>query len=239
MTLRRISALVVNNDILQLRTLRRILELEGYRVLAARNGEGALAVLKHENPDLVLLDVILPDRDGYTICRHMRQFSPVPILLISAKTDDQEMVKGLESGADDYIIKPFSVKELTARIKAVLRRTALWDDRLESTCHIRDLAVDFTSQRVTLANEEIDLTATEYRILSYLAQNAGRVLATDQIIDRIWGSRYCGDNHLLQVNIARLRKKIKDDSRNPKYISTRRGTGYIIRGRSEYYASHL
>ncbi|MFC2019717.1 response regulator transcription factor [Chloroflexota bacterium] len=232
MTFRRISALVVNNDMHLLHLLRRILELEGYRVLTARNGETALAILKYENPDLVLLDVILPDRDGHTICRHIRQFSPIPILLISAKTDDQEKVEGLESGADDYITTPFSVKELTARIKAVLRRTVLWNDRLEPTCHIGDLTVDFASQRVTLADEEIDLTATEYRILSYLAQNASRVLATDQIIDRIWGSQYRGDNHLLQVNIARLRKKIKDDNRNPKYISTRRGTGYIIRGRS-------
>ena len=225
MTFRRISALVVNSDIHLLRMLCRILELEGYRVLAAKSGKVALAILKHEDPDLALLDVILPDSDGYTVYRHIRQSSPAPILLISDK------VQGLESGADDYIIKPFSAKELTARIKAVLRRSQLWEDRLKSSCHIRDLTVDFASQRVTLAGEEIDLTATEYRILAYLAQNVGRVLATDQIIGLIWGNQYCGESHLLQVNIARLRKKLKDDSRNPIYISTRRGIGYIIRGR--------
>ncbi len=225
---RKASVLVVDDDVRMLRMMQRILELEGYRVLMASNGQAALDVFNEEEPALVLLDIMMPDMDGYTVCRRIREFSQIPIVMVTVKGNEEEKVEGLDAGADDYVTKPFSSKELTARVRAVLRRTKLWEERPEPAFRFGDLVVDFASHRVTLGEEEITLTATEYRILSYLARNAGRVVTPDNILSSVWGEEYRGEAHLVQVNIARLRKKLKDDVKNLRYILTKPGIGYIM-----------
>lgn len=222
------SVLVVDDDVRILRMIRRILELHGYRVLTASSGQAALDLFNDEEPALVLLDVLMPDMDGYTVCRRIREFSQTAIVMVTVKGDEEEKVEGLDAGADDYVTKPFSSKELIARVRAVLRRARLWEEKPEPAFRFEDLVVDFASRRVTLGEEEIDLTATEYRMLSYLARNAGRVVTPDNILSKVWGEEYLGEPHLLQVNIARLRKKLKDDVKNPRYILTKPGIGYIV-----------
>ena len=225
---RETSILAVDDDVRVLRMMHRILEMEGYRVVNASNGESVLDMLDEENPDLILLDIMLPDIDGYTLCRRIREFSQTPVVMVTAKGNDREKIEGFQAGADDYVTKPFSALELTARIRAVLRRTALWEDRGSATFQIDGLTVDFARRRVTVAGREADLTATEYRVLCYLAGNAGRVVTPNQILENVWGESYSGETHLLQVYIARLRKKVWDDTRNPRYILTRPGIGYMM-----------
>jgi DNA-binding response OmpR family regulator len=222
------SVLVVDDDIHMLRLIRHILESNGYRVLTASSGAAALDVFVGEDPDLVLLDIMMPDMDGYTVCRRIREFSDIPIIMVTAKGNEEEVVEGLDAGADDYVTKPFSTIELAARTKAVLRRAALWDERPEPAFDYRDLVVEFAQHRVTLGGQEIVLTATEYRLLSYLARNAGRVLTPDQILEKVWGEEYLGETHLLRVTIARLRNKLNDEPKNPTYILTRPGIGYMM-----------
>ncbi len=225
---RKASILVVDDDVRMLRMMQRILDLEGYRVLTASNGEAALDVFDEETPDLVLLDIVMPVIDGYTVCQRIREFSQIPIIMVTARGDEEEVVEGLNAGADDYVPKPFSAKELAARVGAVLRRTKLWEERPQPAFQSADLAVDFARHVVTVAGREINLTAIEYKMLSYLARNAGRVVTPDDILSRVWGEEYCGANHIVQVNMARLRKKLGDDAKNPKYIITRPGIGYSI-----------
>jgi DNA-binding response OmpR family regulator len=210
---RKASVLVVDDDDNILRMIQRILELEGYQVLKASSGETALKVFDDENPELILLDIMMPDMDGYTVCRNIREFSPVPIIMVTAKGNDEEKVKGLDAGADDYITKPFSSKELVARVRAVLRRATLWDEYPELTAHpndfiIDDLIIDFARHRVTVRDREVKLTATEYRLLSYLVRNAGRVVTLEQILQAVWGKEYVSEHHLLRVNITRLQQKL-------------------------------
>ena len=225
---RKTSVLVIDDDVRILRMIKRILELEGYRVLTVINGEDALNVFDEETPDLVLLDIIMPGIDGYTACQRIREFSQIPIIMITVKGKDDDKTQGLDAGADDYVIKPFSAKELIARIRAVLRRTKLQDGHPEPSFCSEDLVVDFARNRVSVEGREVNLTVTEYRVLSYLAHNAGRVVTPDQILEKVWGEDYIGETHLLQVNMARLRKKLADNVRNPRYILTRSGIGYMV-----------
>ena len=227
MSIKKVTILVVDDDVRILRMVQRILELEGYRVLKATNGKDALEVFSDETPDLVLLDIMMSDMNGYTVCKQIREFSQVPIIMLTAKSNDEEKVGGFDAGADDYMTKPFSSKELAARVKAVLRRS-LWEERPEPAFRYRSLLVDFTSHRVTMGEQEVDLTATGYRLLSLLARNAGRILTPDQILEKVWGEEYRGENHLLQVNIARLRQRLRDNARKSSYIMTRPGIGYMM-----------
>jgi len=225
---RKVSVLVVDDDTHILRMLQRMLELEGYQVLTASSGVAALDIFDEKTPELVLLDIMLPDIDGYTVCQNIHEFSQIPIIMITAKDSDEEKVQGLDAGADDYVTKPFSANELVARVRAVLRRTRLWDKHPEPAFSFQDLVIDFVRHRVTAGSQEVNLTATEYRLLAYLVHNAGRVVTPDQIIQAVWGEEYIGEAHLLQVNMARLRQKLKDDARNPKYILTKSGIGYMM-----------
>ena len=226
---RKTSVLVVDDDIRVLRMLQRMLELEGYQVFTASNGEAALKVLFDEEiPDLVLLDIMMPDMDGYTVCQRIREFYQIPIIMVTAKGNEEEKIQGLNAGADDYVTKPFSVSELTARVRAVLRRTKLWDEPTEPVLYSYDLMIDFARRRVTRHDQEVNLTATEHKLLSYLVHNAGRVVTPDQILEAVWGEEYGGDTHLLQVNMARLRHKLGDDAKNSRYILTRPGIGYMM-----------
>ena len=225
---RKASVLVVDDDVRILRMMTRILELEGYRVLKAIDGEAALEVLDEETPDLVLLDIMMPDMDGYALCRCIREFSSVPIVMVTAKGADEEKVQGLDAGADDYVTKPFSSNELAARVRAVLRRTKFREDRTEPTFYFDDLVIDFARHRVMQGKQEVNLTATEYRLLCYLVHNAGRVVTPDQTLENVWGEEYIGEAHLLRVTMARLRQKLKDDAKNSRFILTRPGMGYMF-----------
>ena len=228
MPLRKNSVLVVDDDIRMLRMMKRMLELEGFQVLIASDGEMSLKMFDRETPDLVLLDIMMPDMDGYTVCQRIREFSQVPIIMVTAKGDDKEKVEGLNIGADDYVTKPFSASELAARVRAVLRRIRNQEQPPEPVLHYEDLVIDFGSHRVMVNNQELNLTPTEYRLLAYISCNAGRVVTPDQLLDKVWGEEYIGAPHLLQVNIARLRQKLGDDARNPTYILTRPGIGYMM-----------
>ena len=222
------SVLVVDDDVRMLRLLRRILELEGYQVVAAADGEAALDVFDEEKPDLVLLDVLMRGMDGCTVCRRIREFSQIPIIMVTVRDNEEDKLEGLGAGADDYITKPFASKELTARVKAVLRRTKLWDERPKPAFHSGDLIVDFTRRRVTLGGQEVNLTATEYKLLSYLARNAGRVLTPNQILEMVWGEEYADESHVLRVTVSRLRQKLGDNAKEPKLIATKVGIGYMF-----------
>jgi DNA-binding response OmpR family regulator len=222
------SILVVDDDIRMLRMMKRVLELEGFQVLVASSGETSLKIFEKEAPDLVLLDIMMPDMDGYTVCQQIREFSQVPIIMVTAKGDDKEKVEGLDIGADDYVTKPFSASELAARVRAMLRRIGTQDKPPQPTFCYKDLTIDFASHRVMVGNQELNLTSTEYRLLSYISSNSGRVVTPDQLLNKVWGEEYIGAPHLLQVNIARLRQKLGDDAKNPTYILTRPGIGYMM-----------
>ncbi len=222
------SVLVVDDDIRTLRMIHRIMELEGYRVLTAEDAEGALKVFEEEVPSLVLLDIMMPGMDGVTACRRIREFSQVPVIMVTAKDSSEERVEGLDAGADDYVTKPLSAEELAARVRAVLRRARFPDKPSQPVFCSGDLVIDFARHQVSVGGEEVHLTVTEYALLSYLAGNSGKVVALDQLLKKVWGEEYVGATHILQVNIARLRQKLNDRTRKPKYIHTRPGIGYML-----------
>jgi DNA-binding response OmpR family regulator len=228
MFLKKASVLVVDDDIRMLRMMKRILELEDFQVIVASSGETSLKIFEKETPDIVLLDIMMPDMDGHTVCQRIREFSQVPIIIVTAKGGENEKVEGLDNGADDYVTKPFSASELAARVRAVLRRIGTQNNHAGSVFRYQDLIIDFASHRASVNNQELKLTSTEYRLLSYISSNAGRVVTPDQLLNKVWGEEYIGSPHLLQVNIARLRKKLGDNARNPTYILTRPGIGYIM-----------
>jgi DNA-binding response OmpR family regulator len=232
MPAKKTTILTADDDPQLLRLVARNLQLEGYEVLTASDGKQALEEVEAHMPDLVLLDVMMPKMDGFTVCHRVREFSAVPIIIITARGQDQDKVRGLDLGADDYLTKPFSVDELLARVRAVLRRAQFTTNEqshaLRTTTAIGDLSIDFTQHLVTMKGKEMVLTPTEYRILSYLAQNAGRIVTQDLLLEHVWGSEYVGEGHMLQVNINRLRRKIEPDSSHPHYIMTKVGIGYLL-----------
>ena len=222
------TILAVDDDVQILRMIKRILELEGYPVLTACNSRDALNLFYNEAPDLVLLDIIMSDMDGYAVCQYIHQFSRIPIIMITARCSEQDIIRGLDTGADDYITKPFSSSELIARIRAVLRRLTSENRHMKPIFHSRDLTIHFTRHIITLDGQKLDLSTIEYKLLSYMAQNVNRVVVPDQILENVWGEGYIGTAHLVNVNINRLRKKLKDSSRYPSYIITRPGIGYMM-----------
>lgn len=225
---KKISVLVVDDDKHMSGLMAGILEVSGYHALIAGNGESALEIFETCSPDLVLLDVMMPGMDGYAVCRRIREFSRVPIIMVTGKGAEDEKVQGLEAGADDYVSKPFSARELAARVRAVLRRSQSPDEPPAPVFCRDDLTIDFVRHKVTLGEQDIELTATEYGLLSCLARNAGRVLTADQMLEDVWGETYLGESHLLWINMARIRKKLGDDPKNPRFIHTRPGIGYIM-----------
>ena len=224
------TILVVDDDP-RIRLLeKQILEHEGYLVVEAASGEDAVKQIVEKSPSLVLLDVIMPNLDGFATCRQIREFSAVPVIVVTGRGNDEDKLKGFETGADDYVTKPFSPKELAARVKAVLRRSNLGEaaSKVEADFQSGDLLIEFSKNRVTIGGKDILLTGTEHRLLAYLARSAGRILTPDQILEQVWGREYLGEAHLLRVTIGRLRDKLGDDAHNPRYISTRPGIGYGI-----------
>ncbi|HJX69793.1 MAG TPA: response regulator transcription factor [Dehalococcoidia bacterium] len=220
--------LVVDDEVSIIKFLRANLEARGYQVLTAMDGAEAIKTFEMELPDLVILDIRMPKMDGFEVCRWIREWSQTPIIMLTAVGAEEDRVKCFDIGADDYISKPFGKDELTARIRAVLRRTTAWDERPEPALHSHDFVIDFAQHRITLSEQEVNLTATEYRLLSYLARNAGRVVTPDQILEEVWGEGYVGEHHLLRVNIGRLRQKLGDNSKEPRFIDTKIGIGYVF-----------
>ncbi|MGZ3600381.1 MAG: response regulator transcription factor [Ktedonobacterales bacterium] len=232
MPAKKTTILVADDDPPLLRLITRNLQLEGYEVLAASDGQQALDAIEAHAPDLVLLDVMMPRMDGFTVAERVREFSTTPIIIVTARGQDQDKIRGLDAGADDYLTKPFSVDELLARVRAVLRRARLSPNEsgqgAHTTMSIGDLTVDFAQHVVTMRGKEVTLTPIEYRLLSYLIQNAGRVVTHDLLLEHVWGAEYVGESHLLQVNMNRLRHKIEPDAAHPHYILTKVGVGYTF-----------
>jgi two-component system KDP operon response regulator KdpE len=196
-------------------------------VLGAQSGEAGLDAVEHEHPDIVLLDVGLPDIDGFEVLRQIRAFSDVPVVMLTARDDSMDKVKGLELGADDYVTKPFNHLELMARVKAVLRRLEMPAPASRApSFRAGDLEVDFARQEARLRGERLDLTPTEYKLLYHLVRNAGHVLQHGTLLAKVWGREYVDEVDYIRVYIRRLRDKLGDDPDKPRYIRTERGLGY-------------
>lgn len=221
--------LTVDDEPLYQRLVEANLSIEGYDVATASNGEEALDMIPEINPDLVLLDVLMPRLDGITTCERIRAFSMVPIIMLTARGDEQDRVNGLNAGADDYIVKPFSAPELVARVKAVLRRAQRPEDRADSQFFQHyNLKIDFAKAEVTRDDKPVFLSATEYRLLIQFAHNIGTVLSPEALLMAVWGEQYKEDKEILWVSIARLRQKLEDNPHSPAHIITKAGLGYIL-----------
>jgi len=219
--------LVVDDEERMARFIRLNLEHDGFDVIEAYRGQTAMDKLRTEMPDLILLDIMLPDIDGFEVLRLVREVSNIPVIMLTAKGEEDDRVKGLELGADDYVTKPFSPRELISRVKAVLRRVESTDADSKESIQVDDrLNIDFDRREIRVAGELIKLRPTEYRLLYHLVQNAGWVLTYDQILSRVWGYEYRDEPHYVRLYVNYLRQKLEEDPTNPKYILTERGVGY-------------
>jgi DNA-binding response OmpR family regulator len=226
-TSRKYRILVVDDERRMVGFIRLNLEQDGFEVVEAYDGSTALERLRDSLPDLVLLDVMMPDIDGFEVLRTIREISQVPVIMLTAKSEEDDKVKGLELGADDYVTKPFSPRELVSRVKAVLRRGSSFEEDGAGVINVDDrLKIDFSKREVWVDDEMIKLRPTEYRLLYHLVQNAGWVLTHDQILTKVWGYEYRDEPHYVRLYINYLRKKIEKDPSNPQYILTERGVGY-------------
>jgi two-component system response regulator MtrA len=215
--------LVVDDDPAISEMLTMVLQGEGFDTVTVGDGEHAVAAARDEHPDLILLDLMLPGMNGIDACRAIRDFSTVPIVMLTARTDTVDVVLGLESGADDYVPKPFKPKELVARVRARLRRTP---DDTQETAHIGDIDIDFGGHQVTKGGEPISLTPIEFELLATMVSRPRQVFSREELLEKVWGYRKSGDTRLVNVHIQRLRSKIETDPDNPTVILTVRGVGY-------------
>lgn len=206
------------------------LEREGYQTLAAYDGAQALDMGLNQKPDLILLDCMLPKIDGFDVCRKLRQQTNIPILMLTAKSEEIDKVLGLELGADDYITKPFSVREVLARVKAQLRRVSLTDleGDHQKVLTFGDLEIDQEAYEVRRCGEVIELTLREFELVRFLAQNAGQVFSREALLEKVWGYEYFGDVRTVDVTVRRTREKLEPDQHNYRYILTKRGVGYYF-----------
>jgi DNA-binding response OmpR family regulator len=221
--------LVVEDDERIRAALRLALEDEGYAVADVGSAEEAVDTLAGRSPNIVLIDVMLPGADGFELCRRLRRQSDVPIIMVTARADSHDVVAGLEAGADDYVTKPFEPKELSARIRALLRRAGRADSG-PGTMIFGTLELTPEAGTVTRSGEEIRLTRTEFRLLCELASNVGRVLSRETLLEKVWGYDYFGDSRLVDVHVRRLRTKVEEDPADPSLIVTVRGLGYKLQG---------
>lgn len=222
--------LIIDDEPHLLKLLRSNLEAAHYKVIAAMDGSSALQMLEKEGADLVILDIMMPGMDGFEVLQKIREFSVVPVILLTAKDQEVDVVRGLKFGADDYVRKPFSVHELLARVEAVLRRGAPSDDVVTRPPFVAgDFSMDFQKRRVSAHGKEIKLGPTEWKLLSQLVQNAGRVMLHADLLRKVWGPEYGGETEYLRVYINYLRNKIEQDPSEPKYILTEHGVGYMFK----------
>jgi DNA-binding response OmpR family regulator len=232
MSLKKAVILVVDDDPRIVRLLANRLQMEGYQVSSASHGLQALGMLADVAPDLILLDLMMPYMDGFEFCEQVRTFSTTPIIILTALGRDDDKVRGLDLGADDYLVKPFSLEEMLARVRVALRhsQTPSFDTggKKPPVLHIADLVIDYEQHRVTREEKEVPLTPIEFGILGLLTQYAGRVLTQDFILEHVWGKGYTGESHMLQISINRLRRKIEVTPSQPHYILTKVGVGYYF-----------
>ena len=224
--------LVVDDEKLIVKGIRFSLEQEGMKVDCAYDGEEALKLAKENIYDILLLDVMLPKYDGFEVCRQIREYSDVPIIMLTAKGDDMDKILGLEYGADDYITKPFNILEVKARIKAILRRTGRKKTERENDKIIvkGEMKIDCESRRVVIGEQETNLTAKEFDLLELLAMNPNKVYSRENLLNIVWGYEYPGDARTVDVHIRRLREKIEPSPSDPKYVYTKWGVGYYFKG---------
>lgn len=223
------KVLVVEDDERIRTAVRLALENEGWEVVEARSGEESLQIFEGSDADIVLIDIMLPGIDGFEVCRSIRRISDVPVVMVTARDDTHDVVAGLEAGADDYLTKPFAPKELSARIRALLRRVRLPTPEL-SKLDFGDLKILPDQGQVIINDQTMHLTRTEFQLLVELASSPGRVFSRDELLERVWGQGYFGDGRLVDVHIRRLRKKIEPEDSKPRYVITVRGFGYKLQG---------
>ena len=226
------KVLVVDDEKLIVKGIRFSLEQDGFEVDSAYDGEEALEMARANDYDIILLDVMLPKLDGFEVCQQIRDFSSVPIIMLTAKGDDMDKILGLEYGADDYVTKPFNILEVKARLKAIMRRARQKDVQPKTAKVIEagDLKMDCESRRVYIAGKEINLTVKEFDVLELLAFNPNKVYSRESLLNLVWGYEYPGDARTVDVHIRRLREKIEVNPSDPKYVYTKWGVGYYFRG---------
>lgn len=220
--------LVVDDDVPILRLVRATLQADGYSVMTAGNGEDALAALEEERPDLVVLDLMMPGMDGFETMQRIREDSNVPIILLTARSGASDKIQGLDLGADDYVTKPFNPDELSSRIAAILRRTTGTDKPANQILRYDQLTINLEKRRVTIGEQEVHLSRTEWELLHQLASHAGRVMLHAELLTRIWGPEFRDETHYLRTWVSRLRKKLGDDQEPPTLIITFPGMGYRL-----------
>jgi two-component system KDP operon response regulator KdpE len=219
------TILIVDDTVSLTRLVKEYLEGQGYRVVAANNGREAIYVARHEKPDLIVLDVMMPEMDGWEVCRRLRETSTVPILMLTAKGEEIDKLRGFHLGVDDYILKPFSFSEVVARIRAVLARVRGKVSKAQQLTS-GALTIDFDRHKVTVDGESVELSPTEYRLLETLARHAHRTLPTEQLVLQVWGEAYTGEVEHVKRYVWALRKKLERDPGDPRHILTERGFGY-------------
>ena len=224
--------LVVDDEKLIVKGIRFSLEQDGMEVTCAYDGEEALTFAREQQFDIILLDIMLPKLSGFEVCQQIREFSNVPIIMLTAKGDDMDKILGLEYGADDYITKPFNILEVKARIKAIIRRTAKQEKKADTACRIQagDMTIERDNRRVYIEGREINLTAKEFDVLELLATHPNQVYSREKLLTMVWGADYPGDARTVDVHIRRLREKVETNSSEPKYVHTKWGVGYYFKG---------
>ena len=224
------TVLVIEDEPTLVATLRYNLERDGYRVLTALDGAAGLALARSERPDVLLLDLMLPVMSGLEVCRVLRKESTVPILMLTARTEETDRVVGLELGADDYVSKPFSMRELLARVRALVRRSELRQAEASDMETLGDITVDVRSRRVTRSDRELALRPKEYELLLYFLRNRGRAFTREQLLDQVWGYGFVGDTRTVDVHVRWLRQKVEETPSKPVHVITIRGVGYRFEG---------
>jgi two-component system KDP operon response regulator KdpE len=221
--------LIVDDEPRVVRLVSEVLKAVGYQVIASTDGEPAIEMVALEQPNLVLLDILLPQGpDGYEVCRRIREFSEVPVIMLTAKAQETDMLHGFDVGADDYLTKPFNAKELVARVKAVLRRTQRPEEMVTTPLTCGEIEIDFARRTIKVRGEQVSLTRTEYALLRQLALNANRVMLHQDLLAEVWGPEYRDDIDYLRAYIRYLRRKLEADPPNPRYILTSPGVGYML-----------
>ena len=224
--------LVVDDEVLLVKGIRFNLQNEGYEVITGSNGLEAVQQVKDQNPDLVVLDVMMPEMDGLTACGKIREFSDVPIIMLTAKTDDMDKLLGFDHGVDDYLTKPFNILELKARIRALLRRAdtqAAKAEKAANTLSIGSISLDLDARNAYKAGQLADLTAKEFDVIEFLMRNPNRVYSREALLDTIWAYEYRSDIRTVDVHIRRLREKLEENPAQPQYIMTKWGVGYYFK----------